>query len=86
MKLTKRMSINAEYNYLRGKPIVSTAIYNSLSLGLDMETGDHVFQFVFTNSDGMAAPYYLGKTAGSWRKGDIYFGFHIFRVFNLKKD
>jgi len=29
--------------------------------------------------------YYLAKTTGSWGKGDIYFGFNISRVFNLKK-
>ena len=85
MKLTKSMSINAEYNYLPGDPVVSSTIYNSLALGLDLETGGHVFQLVFTNSSGMVGHYYLAKTDGSWRKGDIYFGFNISRVFNLKK-
>ena len=85
LKLTRSMSVNAEYNYLPGKPMVSSTIYNSLGLGIDLETGGHVFQLVFTNSDGMTAPNYLGKTAGSWRKGDIYFGFNISRVFNFKK-
>ncbi len=85
-KLTRSMSVNAEYNYLAGHPMVSNNIYNSLGMGIDLETGGHVFQLVFTNSDGMIAPYYLGKTAGSWRKGDIYFGFNISRVFNFKKD
>lgn len=86
LKLTRSMSVNAEYNYLPGNPMVSSNIYNSLGLGIDLETGGHIFQLVFTNSDGMIAPYYLGKTAGSWRKGDIYFGFNISRVFNFKKD
>ena len=86
LKLTRSMSVNAEYNYLPGSPMVSSNIYNSLGLGIDMETGGHVFQLVFTNSGGMIAPYYLGKTDGSWRKGDIYFGFNISRVFNFKKD
>ncbi len=85
MKITKRMSINAEYNYLPDNQIVSTDIYNSLSLGLDIETGGHVFQLVFTNSRGMIGPYYLAKTAGSWQDGDIYFGFNISRSFNFNK-
>ena len=85
MKLTKSMSVNAEYNYLPGHPVVSSTIYNSLSAGIDLETGGHIFQLVFTNSNGMIGPWYLAKTDGSWRKGDIYFGFNISRVFNVKK-
>jgi opacity protein-like surface antigen len=85
MKVTKRMSINAEYNYLPSGQLVSTKQYNSLSGGLDLETGGHVFQLVFTNSVGMIAPYYLAKTQGSWGNGDIYFGFNITRIFNFKK-
>jgi Membrane bound beta barrel domain (DUF5777) len=83
MKITKRMSINAEYNLLPKNQIISSNAYNSLSLGLDMETGGHVFQFVFTNSRGMTGTYYLPKTPGSWKDGDIYFGFNISRSFNF---
>jgi len=86
MKLTKRTSINAEYNYFPGDQMPSLDIYHSLSFGVDLETGGHVFQLVFSNSQGMVGPYYLGKTLGSWGKGDIYFGFNISRAFNLKKD
>jgi hypothetical protein len=85
MKLTKRMSINAEYDYVPSGQVNSTTIYNSFSTGIEFETGGHVFQLIFTNSDGMVEPYYLAKTSGSWGKGDIYFGFNISRVFNLKK-
>ena len=84
MKITKRMSINAEYNLLPSDQVVSSKVYNSLSLGMDIETGGHVFQLVFTNSQGMIGPYYLAKTAGRWGKGDIYFGFNISRSFNWK--
>lgn len=85
MKLTRRMSMNAEYNWLPDDQLVTSKIYNSLSTGLDLETGGHVFQLVFTNSRGMIGPYYLAKTAGSWGKGDIYFGFNITRNFVLRK-
>ena len=85
MKVTKRMSINAEYDYVPSGQLKSTAIYNSFSTGIELETGGHVFQLIFTNSDGMVEPYYMAKTLGSRKKGDIYFGFNISRVFNLKK-
>jgi hypothetical protein len=85
LKFTKRMSIDAEYNYLLPNQVVSTKVYNALSLGLDIETGGHVFQLVFTNAQGMTGPYYLSKTPGTWGKGDIFFGFNISRSFNWKK-
>jgi hypothetical protein len=85
MKFTKRMSFTAEYNYLLPDQVKTTSVSNSLSLGIDIETGGHVFQLVFTNSNGMVAPYYLAKTDGTWGKGDIFFGFNVSRNFNFKK-
>ena len=84
-KLSKRMSIIGEYDFLPTGQIHKAATYNSFSSGLEMETGGHVFQLVFTNSQGMTAPYYLSKTDGRWGNGDIYFGFNISRDFNFKK-
>lgn len=86
MKITKRMSINAEYNYLPSDQVVNTDVYNSLSFGIDLETGGHVFQLIFSNSGGMIGPYYLAKTTGDWGNGDIFFGFNISRAFNMKKN
>lgn len=85
MKITKRMSINAEYNYLLPDQVNSINTKNSLSLGLDIETGGHIFQLVFSNSQGMTEPQYLARTTGSWDDGDIYFGFNVSRVFNISK-
>jgi hypothetical protein len=84
-KISKRMSINAEYDWMFGNPVRSYQQHPSLSMGLDIETGGHVFQLVFTNSRGMQAPYYLAKTMGTWEKGNIYFGFNVSRVFNFNK-
>lgn len=85
MKVSRRVSINAEYNYLPQNQVVSAPVYNSLSTGVDIETGGHVFQLIFSNSQGMIPPYYLAKTVGTWGKGDIYFGFNITRIFNFKR-
>ena len=87
IKLSKRISINAEYFYLF-KPdnkTLTTAIYNPLSLGIDIETGVHVFQIIFTNSLGMEENAFLGHTTGRWLDGDIHIGFNISRVFQIKK-
>lgn len=92
VKITKRMSINAEYNYLPPNQIVSQKTYNSFSLGWDIETGGHVFQLVFSNSQSMAETQFIGQSihgvpqaTGNWGDGDIYFGFNLSRGFNLKK-
>jgi hypothetical protein len=85
VKITKRMSIDAEYDIVPTGQVVSTSVHNSLSLGWDIETGGHVFQLVFSNSQSMLPTQYLAQTTGTWGKGDIYFGFNISRNFNLKK-
>ncbi|MEI8225712.1 MAG: DUF5777 family beta-barrel protein [Bacteroidota bacterium] len=86
IKLTKRISLNAEYYYLvNPKTYMSQQVYNPLSIGFDLETGGHVFQLIFTNSLAMIEKGFIGETTGSWGKGDIHFGFNISRVFTLKK-
>jgi hypothetical protein len=85
MKLTSRISFNAEYYYTinRGS-YMSQTVYDPLSVGFDIETGGHVFQLIFTNSLAMIEKGFIGETTGSWTKGDIHFGFNISRVFTLK--
>ncbi|MDQ1160680.1 hypothetical protein QE422_001048 [Chryseobacterium sp. SORGH_AS 447] len=77
-KISKRISINAEYfvNF------DNHSFYkNPLSLGMDIETGGHVFQLLFTNSQLNSDIGYLTNAAGKWEKGQIFFGFNLYRVF-----
>ncbi|MBX3257410.1 MAG: hypothetical protein KF862_25015 [Chitinophagaceae bacterium] len=83
MKITRRVSVNLEYNYLPVNPASSFKVYQSFSAGFDIETGGHVFQLHVTNSQGMVEPLFIGRTTGNWGKGDIYFGFNISRSFNI---
>jgi lipopolysaccharide assembly outer membrane protein LptD (OstA) len=80
-KLTKRISVNAEYFHQLERP--NENFTNSLSMGFDIETGGHVFQLHVTNSQGMFERAFIGETTGKWSEGDIYFGFNISRVFDL---
>jgi hypothetical protein len=77
-KLTQRMALTAEYmlnlNAVDG-------YHNSGSIGLDIETGGHVFQFHLTNSRSMADPQWMMQTPGQWSRGDVFLGFNITRVF-----
>lgn len=86
IKLSKRISFNAEYYYVANpKKYMSQQIYNPLSIGVDIETGGHVFQILLTNSLAMIEKGFIAETTGSWSKGDIHLGFNISRVFTLKK-
>ena len=80
-KLTKRVSLNAEYFYQFKR--LNELFENSLSIGFDIETGGHVFQLHVTNSQGMFERAFIGETTGKWSAGDLYFGFNISRVFGL---
>lgn len=87
LKLSSRISLNAEYYYLfiPSSDLLSEPLFNPLSLGIDIETGGHVFQLIFTNSVAMREHGILGQTTGRWLAGDIHFGFNVSRVFQLKK-
>ncbi|MDT7828636.1 DUF5777 family beta-barrel protein [Pricia sp. S334] len=79
-KFSKRCAINLDYglhlNRAENSPFV-----NPFSVGLDIETGGHVFQLHFTNAQPMNINNFLGEATGDWGSGDIYFGFNIIRVF-----
>ncbi len=82
-KLTKRLSVNLEYAARLNLPEGYTSIYhNPLSLGLDIETGGHIFQMVFSNSQPMNDVAVFSNATGKWNGGSLYFGFNMYRVFN----
>jgi hypothetical protein len=84
IKITNRISFNAEYYYVfKPHKYLSSPVYNPLSVGFDIETGGHVFQLIFTNSLAMIEKGFITETTGRWGKGDIHFGFNISRVFML---
>ena len=74
-KLSKRMSFNAEYVYNMSRA-EDSPFDNSYAFGLDIETGGHVFQLLFTNSQSTNEPGFINSA-----EGDIVFGFNVVRVF-----
>lgn len=71
-------------------PIISGARKNyhqfPLSIGLDIETGGHVFQLHVSNSRGMNEKAFIAETLQRWDEGQINFGFNLSRVFTVKKN
>ncbi|TGE27023.1 DUF5777 family beta-barrel protein [Hymenobacter metallicola] len=82
-KITKRLALTADYFYLLpGATADDTR--NALGLGVDIETGGHVFQLHFTNAQGMIEKFFVPQTTGNFFDGDIYFGFNVSRAFTVK--
>ncbi len=88
LKLTPRVALVAEYfhnfsPYRINNP--SDPYYNHFGVGVEIETGGHVFHLNLTNSSGIILNDYLVETPDSWSNGGFKFGFNISRVFNIGK-
>lgn len=85
-KLSKRMALTAEYYFNRPNSLGS-GYYDPFALGIDIDTGGHIFQIMVTNSTGLIEPQFLGRTNTNFFDGAkaIRLGFNFSRVFNLKK-
>ena len=81
-KITKRLTVNLEYIYVLPDQLAEQYV-NSLSVGFDLETGGHVFQMHFTNSQGMNENAFITETVNKWDKFEFRFGFNLSRVFTL---
>jgi hypothetical protein len=82
LRISKRVNLVGEYYY---QITQFDGTSNALSVGVDVETGGHVFQFVFSNTLAMTDRALITQTTGTWKNGDIHFGFNIARVFTIKK-
>lgn len=82
-KIAKRLALTLDYHpVLVGLGEENT---NPLSIGLDVETGGHVFQLHFANATGMNERAFISETYGDFFQGDIRFGFNLSRMFQLGK-
>lgn len=84
LRLSRRIAFTWDYFYVLN-PLTDNTYHNPLSVGLDIETGGHVFQLHFSNATGMNENAFITGTTGDWAKGEIRFGFNLSRVFQLKK-
>jgi hypothetical protein len=92
-KVAQRTSINAEYfwqipGFVNSYSVstTETAKYRDcISVGVDLETGGHVFQFRLTNAQPMFERAFITETTNKWTDGGIFLGFTINRVFTIVK-
>jgi len=88
LRITKRMSLIADYVYNFGeyrKINNKNGIYNPLGLGLEFETGGHVFSLMFSNASAINETQFVTNTYDTWTKGGVRFCFTIARGFDLSK-
>lgn len=81
-KITRSIALTGEY-FLRLNEAENSPYYDAIGFGIDIETGGHVFQLIFTNSRGMFERAVVAETEGDFFDGDIHFGFNISRTFQL---
>jgi len=85
-KLTQRVAIIADYYYSASNYRMnntSKGYYPPLGIGVEIDTGGHIFHLTFTNCSGIVENNYLPNTTDNWLKGGFKFGFNISRVFNV---
>lgn len=86
MKLSGSFSVLADYFYIMSDYRTNNSVqpyYSPLSVGIEIETGGHVFHMNFSNASGIIENYFIPNTTDSWTKGGYKFGFDIWRTFSL---
>jgi hypothetical protein len=86
-KVSKRVAIISDFFY-----VFSPYRYNQkgpvdfhmpISIGVEIETGGHVFHIDVSNARGIIANNFLIESPDSWEYAEIKLGFNISRVFNI---
>ena len=83
-KITRSFALTGEY-YYRFNPLESVQTYDAIGIGVDIETGGHVFQLHLTNSRPTFEKGFITHTLDDFWDGDIRFGFNISRTFQIGK-
>lgn len=82
LKVSRRVALVADYHHILSG-VNKDNFHSPLSLGVDIETGGHVFQLHFSNAQGMNEQAFITRTVDKW--GDVRFGFNLSRMFVIKK-
>lgn len=77
------ISLNAEYFYTIPTFDIHETANDAFTVGLDVETGGHVFQIYFTNAFALHPGKFAINQNGDFFNRDINFGFSLLREFSL---
>ncbi len=79
-KINKRTALNLEY-FANLNRVENSPNSDPISVGIDIETGGHVFQLIFSNTQSIDDVSVILDAEGDWTKRHIFFGFNILRIF-----
>ncbi len=84
VQISKVYGIIADFNYPFSKlRTAENGYYPSMGIGLEIETGGHIFQINFTNSRGLNETDYIPNTRSNWADGQFRLSFNISRLFKV---
>jgi hypothetical protein len=79
-KIKPRTALSLQYI----PPLTDAENLNAnLAIGIDIETGGHVFQMFFTTSRALNDPYLIAGDNGDFFAREFRFGFNVNRLFQL---
>ncbi len=84
IKITRRMCILADYVRTFSKfrqNNTANPFFDPIGLGLEIETGGHVFHITWTNSEAILENNFIANTRSNWLDGQFKLGFNISRAF-----
>lgn len=85
-KVSNRMAITGESTLFSNREFTNGEKWSTpLAVGVDIETGGHVFQFHLSNTQSMNAPYWMAQNPYDIRNGGLFLGFNISRVFTIRE-
>jgi hypothetical protein len=84
-KVTKTLGIMGEYFYQmpRNRSHDGKTYRDPIGVGVEIETGGHVFQLTLNNSKGLLPSQFVPYSTAKWGEGNFRFGFSINRLFHL---
>ena len=77
--LTAESTLSSNYEYSTGERFTTP-----FALGVDIETGGHVFQIHLTNTRSLNAPYWMAQNPYVASDGGLFLGFNVSRVFTVR--
>jgi len=81
VELNDRFALSWEYLPVLGDRNSGTE--NAMAVGLNIDTGGHVFQIFFASSQWHNEQFIMANNRDKFWEGDFRFGFNIHRVFGL---
>jgi hypothetical protein len=85
-KISKRVAIIGDYYQVLNVSSYQSAIGHQMpiGLGLEIETGGHVFHALFSTNTGIMESQFLPNNTSKFTAGQVRLGFNISRIFTIK--